>query len=302
MQAPHVRTQNFSKALRSILFDTKDFTKQIVLSNVKISQSLAVELLTFNTKNRPIKPTHLKDLVEKMNADKWQFNGDNVRYSKTMVLLDGQHKLMAIAQSGKTQVLNIQSGLDDEVFDVIDNGFARTAGDVVAVAGYENHGTLSSAVKLIMSYNSQQLKEQSIANKAKPKYSNADVIDFLNKLSRDKNELLQECCRQGNKWMYASKFFSAPTYGAFAYIFSLLDREQAFFFFDLLSSGQNIGKNNHSMIYLLRQKLVNLQLTNKQLKTVDKYAVLIKSWNYYRKNKEIKQLSWQPTEDFPKAI
>jgi hypothetical protein len=289
-----------SKAYNALFHDTNSFKKKTVIPNVRVTPDFAQELLQHNRNNRPISQKTVKEYAKRMKANEWEFNGDNIRFSEDGILMDGQHKLMAVVDSNTVQVFNIQTGLKPDVFDVIDIGKGRTASDAVAVAGYDNHGTLSAMIKLVMSYYQNEMKNNAYGGKRCKTYSPADVINYMqNGLNV---ELAQECSTFGNKCMYKSRFYSGPTYAAFCYIFSKIDREQAFFFFELLSSGENISKNAYSMIYMLRQKLINQQLKNTRLNTVDKYALLIKSWNYFRKGREVDKLSWQPNEDFPKAI
>ena len=286
-----------SKQYNTILFDTKKFEKLTVLERVKIGPELAGELLVHDTNNRPIRDRLVKKYASDMRKGKWEYNGDSLRFSKTAKLIDGQHRLLAVIESGTEIYQNIQSGLDDQCFDKMDIGQSRTASDTVAVAGYENSQTLAGAIKLIKAYNEKTLQRTDGGTTKGGRYSNADVVEYLKKLNIP---LLEECGRFGNKCVYKAKFFSSPTYTAFAYLFSVKDREEAFFFFDLLTTGENIGKNNFSMIYLLRQKLIRIQQSNTMMQQLDKLALLIKSWNHFRTKKEIAHLSWVANkEDFP---
>ena len=71
-------------------------------------------------------------------------------------------------------------------------------------------------------------------------------------------------------------------------------------FFEQLTSGNDI---KHNAIKLLRNKLFDDKLSNKKLSIPTKHALLIKTWNYYRKNQQIKILKYDAdTEQFPKAI
>lgn len=268
----------------------------MVFSNVQVDRELASDLLSLNIHNRPLKQGTIDSYTEEMKKGKWKSNGDTIRISRTGVLLDSQHRLTAVIKSGvilPDQI--IVCGLDDDVFDTIDTGRQRSAGDAVAIIGYKNYNTIAGATKLIMAYKDKSIKL--INDGTRRRYTNQEVTAYLReKLDED---LIQECASIGNKCANKVKFFSSSTYAAFTYLFSEKSREMALLFMELLTSGANMSKTHHSPIFLLRSKLISLQKMNAALSTIDKYALLIKAWNLFRKQKEVGQLVWKQTEDFP---
>jgi hypothetical protein len=285
-----------SKKYNQLYHDSGAWKKQFV-QTIEIDPVFAAELMRLNTKNRPVRTPAVKQMAGDMSLGNWKFNGDSIRISKTGVLLDGQHRLMALIESGTTQRFNIQTGLEDEVFDVIDIGRLRTASDAVAVKGHKNYGNIAGAIKLIIAYDRGSLRRTAAGGIGEDRISNHDVIKYLEtKINIDD---MNECATFGNKFAYKAKFFSPNTYCAFLYMFMQKDRDAAFLFFDLLTSGENISATNWSPVFLLRNKLIKHMSSAVAIRTVDKYAVLIKAWNAFRAEKQLKQLSWQPSEDFP---
>lgn len=286
-----------SRKLNQLFHESHSWKREIVFQNVQVTPELAGELLRMNGKNRPVNNATVKRYANDMTKGKWHNNGDVLRISKTGMLLDGQHRIMAVLESGVTITQHIATGIEDSAFDVIDIGRQRSAADAVAVKGFSNYNVIAGATKMIMAYKSGGLKKQNQGHTGRERFSNADVIEYIEK--QLDSDLIQEAATAGNKLAHKAKFFSPSTYAAFFYIFAEIDREAATLFFDLLTTGENIGKNNYSMIFLLRKKLIDFQMSNATLNTLDKYALLIKSWNFYRVGKEIAQLSWQSKEDFP---
>lgn len=288
-----------SKQFNLLYQNSNSWKLQTVQPNILISPELAGELLALNSKNRPVKDAKVKEYTEAMKSGKWLFNGDSIRITNEGVIVDGQKKLLAVIKSGTTQTFNIQTGLDPECFNVIDIGQPRSASDVVAVMGHKNHHIIAGACKLIIAHLNGGIYKMIQGYKGS-KTSQADIYDFITKIEKTPDmDLLQECAINGARCAYKFKGFSGSNYTAFMYLFAKKDRDSSFVFFHLLSSGENISSTYCSMIYLLRNKLILNQTGNTRLQTLDKYALLIKSWNAFRKRKEGKQLSWQPKEEFP---
>jgi len=288
-----------TKKFNQLFHESGSWKKQTVFENILITPELAGDLLRLNGRNRPISDSYVNRYANDMKSGKWKFAGGSIAISKEGLIIDGQKRLLAIINSGCAQTFNIQTGLVPDSFDVMDTGQPRSASDTVAVAGYKNHGAIAGASKIIITYDRGKLKAatQSGTNLNREKITNNDVLQFIEK--KADIELLEEAATIGNKCTYKAKFFSPSTYAAFFYLFAQKDRDLAYLFFEMLSTGENISKTSYSFIYLLRQKLINSMQSNMKFNTTDKYALLIKAWNYARKGKEISVLAWQPKEDFP---
>lgn len=63
---------------------------------VEITPELARQLLSNNKINRKIKPTIVERYAEQMEAGEWKFTGDTIKVDGEGMLLDGQHRLLAI--------------------------------------------------------------------------------------------------------------------------------------------------------------------------------------------------------------
>lgn len=213
-------------------------------------------------------------------------------------LLDGQHRLLAVVASGMQQTWNIQTGLPDETFKTMDIGKTRTGGDTVAVMGFKHHNVMASAIRLVALYN--KMKQKRFSPQTNFSLTNAEIAEWLEK---NGGERIQECVRQGCGFYSQSRFINQSVYAGLLYIFGNKNKEEAELFFTLLASGENIGSNNYSMIYLLRQKLINIAASKFSFKNAgEKNALIIKAWNYFRDSREIKSLTWQSDrEDFPLA-
>ena len=183
----------------------------------------------------------------------------------------------------------------------MDIGKKRSAGDAMAMKGFDNYNTVASVAKFVKQYRDGVLKKYVQGDSRGYKVmSIAETSDFVETMDRD---LLKEVVTVGHRLSQKFRMLSASTIASFLYIFSKIKKDDAFDFFDMVASGENIGKDSYSMIFLLRKKLINMSTGSSSLRIMDKSALIIKAWNFYRKNTEIKILAWNSEiEDFPKPI
>jgi hypothetical protein len=112
-----------------------------------VTPEYAGSLLAKNTKNRTVIKLHLRKIEEALRRGEWVFNGEPVIVSASGRVLDGQHRLMACLNTGIAFDTNVVFGVDESVFDTIDQGSSRTIGNVLDVDGEENYNHIAAALK-----------------------------------------------------------------------------------------------------------------------------------------------------------
>lgn len=100
---------------------------------VTITPDMAKKLMLLNTKNRSLSAKTVSSYARDMADGRWPYNGDPIRVSETKVLLDGQHRLQAIIDSGVSIDCELIEGLPDEVGLTIDGGRKRRAADILNI-------------------------------------------------------------------------------------------------------------------------------------------------------------------------
>jgi hypothetical protein len=285
-----------------------------VYTKVDIDPEIASELLEMNTyRNRNLSDPVVKRYAQLMVSGEWQYNGDVIRIAQTGVLIDGQHRLAAVIKSGTSQQFNIQTGLPESVFDLIDLGKNRTAGDILTIHGMDYGGKISSAVRIIIEYYKMKInKTGKLENVGASRRERAErithhqILDWI--IKHEAEETLQNYATIAGRFYGRFKVVGAPTYLAFLYIFGNKDRDGAMLFFDMLSSGEDISSTKWSMIYLLRQRLITSMTVRKTSENItrvaqDRWALIVKAWNLFREGKEARSLTYNPEkEPFPEAI
>lgn len=114
-----------------------------------VSPQMAEDMLKTMGPNRPVGTSRVMTLANEMRLGKWQLNGETVIVSDTGKLLDGQHRLLAIIESGVTTQLTIASGVAEASFATIDTGARRSAGDIGSMAGINRAKTAMASAGMI---------------------------------------------------------------------------------------------------------------------------------------------------------
>jgi hypothetical protein len=87
-----------------------------------------------------------------MVAGDWWLNGETIIFGSDGTLLDGQHRLFAIAQAGVFVDLLVVRGIDEEAFRTLDGGRTRTTGEVLGIEGEKNSNNVAAAVQALLSF------------------------------------------------------------------------------------------------------------------------------------------------------
>ncbi len=117
-----------------------------------ITPAMAESFLAHNTRNRPVSATHLAMFEAMLQRGELQLTHQGVAISDSGVLLDGQHRLLAILNTGIPATMMVTTGLPDAVFAVLDTGSKRTASDILSIDGAKNATSIASAIRLYILY------------------------------------------------------------------------------------------------------------------------------------------------------
>ena len=114
-----------------------------------ITPEQAAKMLEKNAQNRTLKPKRVASIVRDLNAGRWQFNGDCIRFDPEGWLIDGQHRLWACVNSGVSIRTIVVRGLSNSVRRTIDSGAKRTIGDRFQMDGVPNYNAVGAAINIL---------------------------------------------------------------------------------------------------------------------------------------------------------
>jgi hypothetical protein len=101
---------------------------------------MAKQWLDKKDKNRTLSEMRIHSWAYLMRIGKWVFSPDGIKFNKKGKLVDGQHRLLALLESGipKIKMLRV-SGLSKEICKVLDQGRPRTVADAECIATGDTH-------------------------------------------------------------------------------------------------------------------------------------------------------------------
>lgn len=263
-----------------------------------ITQAMAIDLLTLNhvRKNRDVDEKNVTYCSEEMKDANWMFTGDAVRVTTNGNLIDGQHRLWAIWESGVTQQVVIVTGLEEKVFTLIDIGKKRSARDVVSIRDYKgNSVALAYAIKNILLFEKSRRMGSAVNS---TKISNREVDKFAEDQKR--MDLLNGMVELAKaQWIEQRKaYFTAGQWAAIHYILHNLPgcAHKANEFLKGFTYGENLSGTNP--IFHLKKVFDNMEYMprGKERNTTkgDVFTIKVKfvfeAWNQWITNTKVSEL------------
>jgi hypothetical protein len=266
-------------------------TSAMIIELEVITPEIAQQILSGNTDNRPAKPKHVKFLADQMRAGAWQVTGDPVKISASGRLLDGQHRLMAVVESGTTQNLYVARDCEEEIFSVLDTGRARSAGDVLATAGKKNSNNLAATAKLLYLFEKGTLSTMGQKQKIA---THQTLLQYVNSHDLDPSVL------QAAMYYGRCRLLNFPEWAVLHYLLEQKEPQRGHAFLSQIMTGLNLTDGHP--VYLLRIRLQQARDGRFNFTAVERLALTIKAWNALREGKTIGQLVWRMSEGFPRIV
>jgi hypothetical protein len=115
----------------------------------EVSPALAAELLSKNTANRAINKRAVARYAEAMQRGAWRIGNDAICVGLDGVLLNGQHRLNAVVESGVTVKMLFRSGVEQGDLFAMDQGNKRVGADIATLTGHAMTRSQSKALRLL---------------------------------------------------------------------------------------------------------------------------------------------------------
>lgn len=122
------------------------------IESLNVGPDLASLILEGNEGNRPIRDTRVEAYARAMAAGNWTLSDSMICISNQNKLLNGQHRLKAVIQSGCTVPMTIYWDCPESAYAHMDAGAKRSASDYLAHRGVQNTTNIAALVRLIIAY------------------------------------------------------------------------------------------------------------------------------------------------------
>lgn len=250
----------------------------------KLTPDKAKEYLARNTRNRPIRERRVNQLVEAIQRGEWHLNNDAIAFDDKGVLLNGQHRLAAVIQSGTPVDVMVIWGAEPKSQLTMDMGVKRNLADELRIEGYPNHLALAATI------NVKWRLEHDVVRNTSMRPSVFQGLELLAKYP-DLTEAVRWCVNRYTHRLHGSVGVMAVCY----HEFMSRDADAASVFFESLTEGTNLVPG--SPILLLRRILETGSIS-----PVMQFALTIKAWNAYIDGKQLSHLVWRPVGKTPESF
>ena len=100
---------------------------------IQLTPEKARSFLELNIDNRTKRGWWIDSLVSMIKRGEWITTHQGISFAKSGRLLDGQHRLEAIARAGIPVEVMVTTDVDENAFKVLDNGIKRTLADLTGI-------------------------------------------------------------------------------------------------------------------------------------------------------------------------
>jgi hypothetical protein len=255
-----------------------------------VTPAIAEEWLSQNTHNRNLREAAVDAYARDMAAGNWTENGEAIKFAADGTLLDGQHRLWAITQSGVTIRLLVVTGLEFGSQETMDDGRKRTLADALTLRKETNAVQLAAITRRSLMWTQGIYR-----NVGSRPPTNSECLQFF--------EAHPELRDSTSVAVSLRKAVALPSsvVGLTHWVFSGIDGEDADWFFERLGTGANLPQ--YHPVLTLRKKAREASESPGRVPEDMLLAFTIKAWNAYRDGEEVRLLRFKPgganPEKFP---
>lgn len=240
--------------------------------------------------NRRIGGHTLTALIRDIRAGQWHMTGDPIKFNTDGHLIDGQHRLRAIIQTGRALDLLVVTGLSPAAMTALDGGRRRSPADHLVVANLCAAGDSTLMAAGIRHW---------VRFCGSPVMGTTGVVVppwALVAIGRTRCTTLQPWIPVIKRQAFRRvRLGSMGEHLALAYITELVDWEAAKLFWDRLTTGTQLSADDPE--YVLREKFATFRAREVRHIRGTYTAMTIKAWNARRTGKG--RISMRKDEKFP---
>lgn len=256
---------------------------QLVGEIVKITPVMATAWLERCEANRPLCDATVKLYARQMAAGTWPINGETIKFDEAGNLIDGQHRLWAIVESGVTIECFVVRGVATGAFDTIDVGKKRSPGDLLSIAGEDNAKSLAASLSWLW-----RLENRCVLHRDRPSAAESRAV-----LAQHPNIRDHVHCVTGVP-------LPAGPAIALSYLSHRASPVVAPGFWMALRTGERLHSGDP--IYRLREALLadrGRSRGSARVAITVRVAWTIKAFNYAAAGRRAQLITWKTNEPFP---
>jgi hypothetical protein len=256
-------------------------TSGLMAEVMLVTPQMAEAWLANRHPNRRVTPARVAELAALMRQGAWCLNGESIILDERGVLVDGQHRLSAVLQSGKTVPFLVVTGVPVAVQSTLGQAIQRSRADILAMHGEGNAKTVAGALSWLWRY------DHGLMDQPKRSFTPQDTITVLVNYPG-----LAASVSWGRS---AQRFLPASLGGMLHWLFHQRDAALAKHVFVRLRDGAELTASDP--LHALRERLIEsrTRLPRPQPWVLALWA--IRCWNALRNHGGVPTLPWSPEID-----
>lgn len=247
-----------------------------------------------NTHNRKARKSRKLSYARDMEMGNWDFNGDTICRTETGLLVDGQHRLEGVVESGTTQMFLIVEGLPLSAQDTKDSGAARTFADALGLADMP-YAVMVAAVARRVAYYNQGLSQ--VGGLFQPTRPEMRLL-----IEGDKDAFARAA--EVGAHAFTNRLPVAPSVIGTAYYLCAKRDQGAADLFYVKKLIDSVGLERDEPAWTLQQKFKRENQDKKKIDPTLAFRFTLMAWNHFRDGTEsLDRLmtprgGWGPLKDF----
>jgi len=230
--------------------------------------------------NRHVAKSRVDFYARQMKNKRWSLNGEAIIFDQVGKLLNGQHRLHGCIQAGVSFQSVIVRGVQTESFSTMDQGYTRSAGQILQMKDHKNATVRAAICRTILAWELAQ----------------DQTLRLLStKLSPDEILLVQDCYPEEidaavDYLKYVRRIVPARTgvFGLAHVLFRRARPRKAVEFFRVLDDGATSNARHPALV--LRNRIINDKMRDRTLDNIGQWCLFAKAWNTYDKGDDTRAL------------
>lgn len=260
----------------------------ITYEQVELTPTLAAELLAKTPAHqRKITKAHVVKLARAMTAGRYMLNPQPLILDTAGTLMDGQHRCVAVVESGVTIPVVIARGADPTVFSLVDTGKNRIASQFI---DSPHSALLASAARMVLAY---RLRPLANLSNTRALITNQEILDEL-----QGDEEYELVAPQVTAIRRAARLTPGPLMAVHILASRNVDPDKASLWLSGLETGEALAKGDPRLV--LRNR--SIQDTHPVRGLSQQWVYTVKAWNAWILGSEMRIVRYRAVEGLPAIV
>ena len=269
---------------------------------MEIGPETATRLLERNENNRPISDRIVKQYAQDMRDGKWKETGNPINIDVSGNLLNGQHRLWAIIESGATIRFHVIYETDADAFATFDTGRTRDLTQLIGIKrpDHPDKAAASGAARLIKmweeadphnGFNTAVIPTRSVMVEFTDLLLDDPAFEWASRVAYHIHTL-----KAGRTWYAAALYIIGRAQGDNPRI--EVQNKVAMFHKGV---AKGIGLDEGDPRLALRNYVISRGSPNGSTEQRIYMALTVRAWNAWLAGRTVKNLAWREDSVFPTA-